>query len=91
MIDDYDQSTNETQHIMQKLFEMPKHVLQSKADEFLKKQSLDTRYDGLVENMASRSNGDYIKFNDEWSPAIWKKGEDKQMKSVIIDGQEIKV
>lgn len=80
----------DSQQIMQKLQQMPKPVLEKKADEFLKKQNL-TRYNGLIEHMASKNNGNYSDFNDAWAPIIWQANETNKKTKVIINGQDIKV
>ena len=86
------ESANElnSQQIMQKLQKMPKKTLEEKADEFLKKQNLN-RYNGLIEHMAAKNNGNYADFNDSWAPIIWQANENNKKTKVVISGQDIKV
>lgn len=76
--------------IMRLLRNMPRSTLQQKADEFSNKQGL-VRYNGIIEHMSSKNNGDPIQFQDHWKPMFWQANGNTAKRTVVIQGKEIPV
>lgn len=88
--DDVMEKDNMQETITQKLHSMPKKDLEQKADLFIQRQGLQD-YQTICEQMAKKSQGNYIQFNDSWSPIIWQANEIKNKSTVIVNQQPVKV
>ncbi len=64
-------------------FMHPEH-LRMKANELLKSQQIDGKYDDLIDLMASKNNNNYNQFSSMWSPLIWQAREDSSQQKVEI-------
>lgn len=63
---------------------MPPEHLRMKADELLKNQQINGKYDDLINLMASKNNDNYNQFSSMWSPLIWQAREDTSRQKVEI-------
>ena len=68
---------------------LPPVVLKSKADELIKAQNLDTRYDDLINHMAAKGKTSYQQFSGLWSPVLWQSRETNTRPQVKINDKVV--
>ncbi len=66
---------------------MDKENLKAKADALLKAQNIPSRYDDLIDHMATKSNGNYANFSSQWSPLLWQSRETAEVTKVNVGNQ----
>lgn len=88
--DDVMEKDNIQETIAKKLQSMPKNDLEEKTDSFIQQQGLH-HHQKISEHMATKSQGNFIQFNDAWSPIIWQANEIKDKSTVIVNKQPVKV
>ena len=61
----------------------------AKADTLIEAEKLNTRYNDLIEHMATKKTGNYNQFSSMWSPILWQAREDNSKKTVSVNGKQI--